>query len=286
MPRFLANRFVELCGIGTSLLTAVLVLAVERWLDFSFFTLTFWVVVPVGALITGCLAATGYYFGSILANRRPGRSLLLNMVLVSGATFFLIYYIQYRSLTIDGQSVSELVSFTTFLQLVLTKAEYGLMRSSAHFEVGAFGYVIAALQLVAFMLGGLGSYLALSAKPFCDRCDKYMKGIAGVKQVFEDAKAFEPFSQRLYSLSPPSADYLHILKEPHDVPKPKAGAVALEWELLGCPECRTQLVIETPKVLSGKSDWTDVSDHVRQFKVDAGIPLAGEFGAARAAKGH
>jgi hypothetical protein len=215
MPRFLANRFVEFCGLATSLLTAILVVAVEDWLNFSFFTLTFWVVIPVGALITGCFAATGYYFGAILANRRPTKQPLVSMVAVAGGTFFLIYYLQYISLDIDGKPVRDYVTFSTYLQVVLTKAEYGLMRSqNAKFEVGAFGYVIAALQLVAFMLGGFGSYLALTSKPFCDRCEKYLKTLSSLKKTFADQPVFESFATRLHSLSPPSAEYLHILKEP------------------------------------------------------------------------
>jgi hypothetical protein len=287
VPRFFANRFVELCGLATSVLTAILVLAVEQWLNFSFFTLTFWVIVPVGALITGCLAASGYYFGAIVANRKPGKGLLVTMVIVAGATFFLIYYMQYRTLEIDGNAVSSFVPFTTFLQVVLTKAEYGLVRSSqAHFEVGAFGYFIGFLQVVAFMLGGFGTYLALSAKPFCGTCEKYLKKLSHVKRTFENSDAFDTFSQRLHSLSPPSAEYLHILKEPHDVQKPKPGAVALEWSLLGCPTCRSQLVVETPKVLNAKNEWSDVAELARQFPVDAGMPLLSEFNAAKSARQH
>src|SRR5262249_13693513 len=155
------------------------VLAVGHFLNFSFFSLTFWVIVPVGAFITGCLAATGYYFGSILTNPKTGKPLLLNMGFVSGGTLFLLYYIQYPTLEVEGKAVSDLIPFTTFLQIALTKAEYGLARSSsAKVQVGAFGYAIAVLQLGAFMLGGFGSYLALSAKPFCDRCEKYLKKIS------------------------------------------------------------------------------------------------------------
>lgn len=284
MSRFLANRFVEICGVITSLLTAALIVAIEHFFEFSFFTLTFWVVVPVGALITGCLAATGYYFGAILANRRPTRQLLVSIVVVAGATFFLIYYLQYRMLDVDGTPVSELVPFTTYLQIALTKAEYGLMRSKDTIEVGAFGYVIGLIHLAAFMVGGFGTYLALQGKPFCDRCEQYFKKVMSLKRTFADGATFEPFSTRLKSVSPPSAEYLHILKEPHDVPKPKAGAVAIEWELLTCKSCRNQMIVESAKVLNAQNNWSDVRELERQFKVDAGMPLEGEFRAAKTAR--
>src|SRR5689334_18618076 len=101
MARFVANRFVELCGLTTSVLTAVVVLLIERWVNFSIFTMSFWVIVPVGALLTGCGAASGYYIGAVLTDRKPGKQLLVSMVIVSGGTFFLIYYLQYLTMEVD-----------------------------------------------------------------------------------------------------------------------------------------------------------------------------------------
>jgi hypothetical protein len=281
MPRFLANRFVEICGLATSLLTAAIVLALEHWLNFSFFTLTFWIVVPVGAFLTGIAAASGYYIGAIIVNRRPTKALLLNMVIIAAGTFFLIYYVQYRTLEIDGKAVSDYVSFGRFLQVVLTKAEYGLVRhSDAKFEVGAFGYVIGAIQFAAFAFGGLAMYLGLAAKPFCERCGRYFKKAAKHLKTFANQEDFQPFSQRLYSFSPPSAEYLHILKEPHEAPMPQPGAIAVQWLLLSCTSCGDQILEELPKVLNKKNEWSEVAKLKRTFAVSSAMPLLPEIDAA------
>jgi hypothetical protein len=185
-------------------------------------------------------------------------------------------------LTVDGQPVSDYVTFGRFLQVVLTKAEYGLARHpNAHVEVGVFGYAIATLQFAAFACGGVATYFGLATKPFCDRCEKYLKEIAVHAKTFVNDAEFEPFRERLYSLSPPSAAFLHILKAQHEVAKPKPGAVAVHWSLHACPDCRDQVLTEQAKVFNNKAEWSEVAALKRTFAVPAATPLLSEFNAAK-----
>lgn len=84
---------VTVVGAVTSLVTALLLVVVERTFEFSFHTWTFWLVVPAGALISGLAAASGYVLGARLLNRRPARTLLVSILGVSVATFFVIHYL-------------------------------------------------------------------------------------------------------------------------------------------------------------------------------------------------
>jgi hypothetical protein len=66
---------------------------VEQRFGFSFYSWTFWFVIPAGALLSGFAGASGYLAGSLFFGRRPTRLLLLNIVIASISTFFFIHYL-------------------------------------------------------------------------------------------------------------------------------------------------------------------------------------------------
>src|SRR5688572_481945 len=92
---------VAACGLVTSVLTALAIVVVSRMTGLDLFTFSIWVVVPVGAILTGFAAASGYYFGSLYFHKRAGLPLLLQMVVIAGLTQLLIYYMQYSTFVLD-----------------------------------------------------------------------------------------------------------------------------------------------------------------------------------------
>lgn len=72
MKSFLQTWAVAFCGLVTSLLTAIAVVVFANLTGFNIFTLSVWVVVPVGAGLVGAAAASGYYFGSLYFHKKPG----------------------------------------------------------------------------------------------------------------------------------------------------------------------------------------------------------------------
>ena len=79
--RSIARSFgVAVCGLVTSILTALAIVAASRMTGFDLFTFSIWVVVPVGAALSGFAAASGYYFGSLYFHKRPDLFLLFQMV--------------------------------------------------------------------------------------------------------------------------------------------------------------------------------------------------------------
>jgi hypothetical protein len=146
-------------------------------------------------MVTGAAAASGYYFGSLYFHRRPNWLLLIQMILIAGATQLLIYYLQYTTLVLDdGTKASDLVSFARYLDISLTSAHYRIGRG-AQVDTGAvgdFGYWLAVIQCVGFLAGGLFIYVAFSHI-----------------QCVRDARNIFVFSQsganilRLRTLSPP-----------------------------------------------------------------------------------
>jgi hypothetical protein len=57
-------------------------------------------------------------------------------------------------------------------------------------ELGAFGYISAALQIMGFALGGLLIFLHLSSLPYCMKCSKYLKSKATQLRYSADPENF------------------------------------------------------------------------------------------------
>lgn len=165
-------------GALTSFITAAVLAAVEIKWGYSLYSYTFWFVIPVGAIGFGFVAASGYYFGARLFNHRPTRLLLVNIVVISVFTFFLIYYLNYYFITVDGKAVRDYVPFLDFLSIVLSheslQFSYRLHPIGSAVEMGSWGYLYAALQVVGFAIGGFTVFGYLKSMPYCERCSKYL----------------------------------------------------------------------------------------------------------------
>jgi hypothetical protein len=164
VSRLFQDFTVSATGAATSFVTAAILVAIERSTGFSYYTLSFLSLgaIPVGAVLSGFVGASGYYLGARLFNHRPTKILLLNMVVISVATFFLIHYFHYYYfLTIEGKPVRDFISFVDFLRIELS-------------HNGAGGYLYAALQVIGFAAGGLAVFGYLNSLPYCEKCAKYL----------------------------------------------------------------------------------------------------------------
>lgn len=169
-------------GLGalTSIITAAILVAIDVRFDFSIYSWTLWFVIPAGAMACGLLAASGYYFGARFFNHRPTPLLLLNMAAVSVTTFFLIHYFNYYLLTVDGTPIRNLISFTQLLNLEIshTAVQFRMrtMPLGSAVELGSWGYVYAALQILGFAFGAIIVYFHLKSLAYCAACSKYLSG--------------------------------------------------------------------------------------------------------------
>jgi hypothetical protein len=276
--RDLAQSFgVAACGLVTSILTALAVVAVSRMTGFDFFTFSIWVVVPVGAALTGFAAASGYYFGSLYFHKRPDLLLLLQMVVIAGLTQLLIYYLGYRTFVLDdGRRVSDLIPFGRYLDIILTSAHYRVGRAMTDTgEVGSFGYWLAAFQFVGFLVGGLCVYGFLRAKPVCSTCNLYLRPLSKREKTFADADSASSYYDVLFQHPVDSSEFASLIRADAKA-KAAKGAVLVKTILHGCPKCKAQLIEENVQVHNG-SEWKDADKLGRRVAIPGGVDLITVF---------
>jgi hypothetical protein len=278
MRGFLASGGVAACGLITSVLTAIAVLIVERLVGLNLFTLMIWLIVPAGALITGAAAASGYYFGSLYFHTRPGVVLLLQMVLIAGFTQWLIYYMGYLTLVLnDGRLVSDVIYFSDYLEVLLTKAQYRVGRAQTKTgELGEAGYWIAVLQFVGFLIGGLACFGFLRDRPTCPTCRKYYRPLSSIEKQFSDRELFVSYYEDLFRIPVDAPLFAEAIRAKPAKTKAAKGTIHLRSALLGCPTCKQQVIEDKVQVCTG-SGWNEIRDLHRRTLLPEGINLTPIF---------
>ena len=88
MNRITRNLIVVLLGIGSSLITAAVLVFVELRSGQSLFSETALTYVPVGAIGAGLVSAVGYYLGSRIMRLRPPTAMLIAIVAIAAGSVF------------------------------------------------------------------------------------------------------------------------------------------------------------------------------------------------------
>jgi hypothetical protein len=250
-------------GAFTSVLTALLLYGVERVFEISIYSWTFLFIIPVGAGISGFAAATGYWFGAKLLNRRPGWILLFSILGVSMGTFFLVHYLNYAALVINGVPVRDAVPFGTYLSIVLTKSAISFHLRTVSLgstgTLGAWGYVYALLQILGFAIGGFTVYTFLLLQPFCGSCERYYKRMKRTFRFTGDPDLMKGLvATVLPLLYDKRLSEVEAAVESFGKPKPdKADTLRVEVSLWRCKACGERLLRFSVAKRSG-DNWTDV----------------------------
>ncbi len=260
--------------IVTSSVTALILALVESNSGFAFYSLMLWFVIPAGALLSGFAAASGYYFGAKLFHHRPTRLLAFNMTSVAVTTYFLLNWLNYSFMQVEGRQVANLIPFGHYMDIVLTHQSMEFSIRGARLgetgQLGIFGYVTALLQVLAFAVGGLCVYAYLRAAPYCGACGNYLKEQSSITRYTSDAQRLPEFYCGLVTLlqlqggdSAAAAQLLSGFGTPAtNVKDMKLNAALKLWKCMTCP----QEFIELSANRWNGRDWKPISGlHHRDY---------------------
>ena len=172
----------------SGLLTTVLALAGVYWLsknarDFHIMGWYANFIIPIGAMIVGCVAASGYALASWLTGTRISRFLLLSVLLIQTAAYVGAEYVEYtdvmEGLRLQGLAPGQEPSFLEYYDFKARnftwKDDKVGKQKQPEKPLGGLGYVFVLLGAAGFILGGLIAPALLYAVPYCARCQQYMK---------------------------------------------------------------------------------------------------------------
>lgn len=147
-------------------------------------------VIPIGAILVGALAGSGYALGSLRSGIRATNGLLWAIVLIQACAFVLGSYLEFRQLVSAAPNFSDLSFWNYVDQSARTMSFSEAGRSGRGSRLGVFGYAFKLLDLVGFASASVIPLLILRhTRTYCEACGVYRKrstlGVieAGVKRV-------------------------------------------------------------------------------------------------------
>ena len=178
--------------IAAGVLTTALTLAGTAWLahqsngKINLLGIYIDGIIPIGALILGASAASGYAVAAWLLGCRIRRPLLLGICGLTLLAYGLMHYLEFMALgplihRATGLPVTFLEHFdytTRSIHFVSTFSptsnSFDPQRKEAAQGLGLLGYGVRALEAGAFSTGAiLTPFLALRKKKYCDLCEQY-----------------------------------------------------------------------------------------------------------------
>lgn len=151
-----------LAGFGTAFATAYVCALLSALIGFSPYDFSIMLFIPVGALICGYAAVSGF----VVVARREGRQrpypmLLIAMVFAACLSQFLIFWFDYHGGFLPGASLAPYFGFQDYLQLHFTQAQIVMRGRTFQNESGDLVSALAAVKVVGFLLSAFVTYKQL-----------------------------------------------------------------------------------------------------------------------------
>jgi hypothetical protein len=170
-----SHFLVLICGLFTSGLALSGVYVLDR--SSADFQIMGWYanyVLPVGALIVGAVAASGYGLASWLSGIKITRGLLWMVLILQVACYFGAQYIQFAGMQIVHQN-GKPITFFEYFDFAARNFAWKERDGSMGQPLGVWGYFFRGLEVLGFAGGGVFVPFLLRKKPYCDSCRRYMR---------------------------------------------------------------------------------------------------------------
>jgi hypothetical protein len=175
-PRKKPGLSIFLAGIISSAICLIIVHFVNKS-GFEIMGFYLWYFVPVGALLVGLASGLGYGIGSWASNVRVSKVMLLIIFCLSLMTYFAAEYITYVNVLEENKIHRDSLSFVQYLRITTESMTYRSLEKNddKDFELGKWGYLLRAFDILGFCFGAIISSLILRQSAYCSTCQLYMK---------------------------------------------------------------------------------------------------------------
>ena len=178
-------------GVIVAIVLSVAIHALESLADGQMRGLNLWIILPIGAALNGATITVGYFAAIRLLDSPPRRATYIAACVTAAILCWLTFVISYFTMTDDdGTPIRSVVSFTEFMQVVIENSTVtlGKTRSSA-VTAGRWGYALYAADCIGFVAGAWFVVRYAGAKPFCEKCGRFMSRLGVINRSANDAVA-------------------------------------------------------------------------------------------------
>lgn len=133
-------------------------------------------ILPVGALLVGMVASSGYGIAAWLLGCKISGRLIWSVIALLLCGYAAAHYLEFRLLVSDDAVGDDgmAFSFWTYFDFATRNFRWE-EHGKAGDALGLLGYGLRGLELCGFLGGGAIIPLALRSKPYCDACARYKR---------------------------------------------------------------------------------------------------------------
>lgn len=271
------------CSLAVGFAIALAISMVEVATDVAIYGFSAGVVIPIGAVGSGLVAALGFYASSRAFQVRPAGLVLGIPLMTAVATFFATHWFSFNRYELpSGATLSEAMAldgrgFADYLRLVATESELTLASSSDPTTIGrlgSWGFGVVAIEVLGFALGGWFVATILRRKPWCEVSGRFLKLCGKHVRYFDDPDHFEAAANHLVDVlerGGAEAAFEHAAAERSALKRKRKAHFSVSTKLFTCNECGVRhAVISTQHQVN--NNWTQLS----QTPLHPGAPLVDE----------
>lgn len=132
-------------------------------------------VLPVGAIIVGVIASSGYGLASWSSGVKITKALLWIVLGLQFAAYVGAQYIEFKNLHLVHRADHSRVGFLEYYDAMARSFAWKEDNGKVGNTLGGWGYLFCGLEVVGFAAGGLIVPGLLRKAPYCAECQRYMK---------------------------------------------------------------------------------------------------------------
>ncbi len=145
----------------------------EAWLGEPVMSAYVYHLIPIGAIVIGLVAASGYLLTGHRMGLKVGHMSVWVFVALQVVAYFLAHYIEFRRHGWVYRGTGERVGFWSYFDM--EARSYVWRDRGEELPMGANGYLLRALEIAAFAAGAGFMGLTLTAGSHCGACGRYRK---------------------------------------------------------------------------------------------------------------
>lgn len=258
-------------SLVTGLIVAFAISLIEVATDVALYGFSAAVVIPIGAIGCGLVAAVGFYAASRLLHVRPAASALAIPLVTAITSFFAAHWFTFSRYELPtGKTVSEALAlnglgFVDYLRMTATESGMTLGSSSAPTTItrlGSWGYGVVALQIIGFALGGWFVSTILRQKPWCEASHRFMSRQGVHVSFFEDADRFAADANRLVDVLERGgavAAFEHAAVEKATLKQKRKARFNITASHFSCMDCGAHHTVISTSQKANNNSWTKLS---------------------------
>jgi hypothetical protein len=166
------------CGLLTSIVTLLGVYLVRVEAQANVMGWYFWGI-PVGAVLVGMTASSGYALAAWYSGSRIRKSLMLSVALVQLLAYFAANYLEFQAAgpfaSSRGGEMGFLEYYDATTRAMTFQETTRAMTSRDNRRLGVRGYLFRFGEILGFLVGNCGVLAMIASIPFCELCERYLK---------------------------------------------------------------------------------------------------------------